>query len=400
LLCDRIGARGVPVRAAGLQELIDNRAALRGRVIRDWDRFGLYRDDDSFSNRKFVDFLIATGRPWPYHEGTDRPDLRKETFRDQAKIDPMFGEISRVRDTVSMFKSMKLQVDPDGRVRTGLFPFASKTGRSQPSGSACLFLMPKFMRPYVTPPPGFGIVQADYGQQEVLVAAVNSNDEALLRAYQEGDCYVGLGKQLGLIPPEGTEKTHSPERDRCKPLLLGVLYKMSAEGLTARLKLSCHEGRALYRRLQQTFATYFAWAEAIVATTMAGHPLVTPLGWVLRPRPYADSPRSRVNFMAQATASDILRVACLLADARGLDIIMTVHDSILIQTPIAAIEEAAAILEAVMKEAAVLVLGELGTYMRVDLDKVYPGGSLKLKAVDEGRFADVQRWLTELKKSA
>jgi hypothetical protein len=397
LLTKKVEARRVPVWAAGLQDLIDHRADLREQVIREWDRYHLFRDG-SFSNRAFINFLNERGLAWPHLAASEQPDLRKETFREQARIDPVFAEIGRLRDTVAMFKSMSLRIDPDGRLRTDLRPFASKTGRSQPSGSSCLFLLPKFMRKFMIPPPGLGIVQGDYSQQEILVAAVLSEDEALLRAYQDGDCYIGLGKQIGLIPPGGSEETHAAERKLCKILLLGILYRMSPEGLAARLKVSSHEARALHGRLKRTFATYFAWSERIVATTRAGNPLVTPLGWKLQPRYYADSSRTRTNFLVQATASDIMRAACLLADARGLELIMTVHDSLLIQGPDDTIELASGMLLEVMKEAAVVVLGDAGAAMRVDLDVIRSGHSLKLDAPDEARYQDVQRWLREAKR--
>src|SRR5262249_49406921 len=290
-----------------------------------------------------------------------------------------------LRDTAAMFKSMSLQIDPDSRLRTDLRPFAAKTGRSQPSGSSCLFLLPKFMRKFMVPPPGLGIAQGDYSQQEVLVAAILSGDRALVQVYEDGDCYVGLAKQLGLIPPEGTKDTHPAERKRCKPLLLGVLYRMEVEGLTARLKVSSHEGRALHKRLRQTFATYFEWSDGIVAATRAGNPLATPLGWRLQPRYFADSSRTRTNFLVQPTSSDIMRAACLLADARGLELIMTVHDSLLIQGPDDVIEEASRTLHEVMREAAVMVLGDAGAAMRVDLDIVHSGRSMTLDDADEAK---------------
>jgi hypothetical protein len=397
LLTEKTKARGIPVWVSGLQDLIDHRADLRERIIREWDRFHLFYDG-SFSNRAFVDLLIEKGWPWPVLAISGRPDLRKETFRDQARLDPVFAEIGRLRDTVAMFKSMSLRIDVDGRLRTDLRPFASKTGRSQPSGSSCLFLLPRFMRKYMISPPGFGIVQGDYSQQEVLVAAVLSGDEALLRTYLDGDCYVGLGKQLGLIPPVGSKKTHPAERNRCKTLLLGILYRMGAEGLSAKLKISSHEGRALHRRLQQTFARYFAWSEAIVATTRASNPLVTPLGWKLHPRYFADSSRTRTNFLVQATAADIMRAACLLADDRGLELIMTVHDSLIIQAPDDEIKQASGVLREVMKEAAVVVLGDAGAAMGVDLEVVRSGQSLTLDPPDEAKYQDLQQWLGEAKR--
>jgi hypothetical protein len=397
LLNKAIEGRGIPVDVAGLRDLIENRQDLRARVIRDWDRWGLFLDG-SFSNRAFVRLLSEKGWAWPHLEGSGQPDLRRETFRDQARIDPVFAEIGRLRETVAMFKGMSLAIGADGRVRAELRPFTSKTGRSQPSGASCLFLLPKFMRRFVVPPPGFGIVQGDYSQQEVLVAAVLSRDEALLQAYREGDCYVGLGKQLGLIPADGTKKTHPAERNRCKPLLLGLLYRMGVERLAAQIKAPRAEASVLHRRLQHTFATYFAWSKAVVSSTRAGHPLVTPLGWKLQPRYYADTSRTRTNFLIQATAADILRAACLLADERGLELIMTVHDSLLIQGPDEMIRDLAFALGDAMKDAAVMVLGSGGAAMRVDLEIVNAGCSLPLDARDEDRFREVQRWLDEIKQ--
>jgi hypothetical protein len=398
LVCERIRVRGVPVQVNDLQDLIDHRTELRERVIQEWDRFHLFCDG-SFSNRAFVALLARQGWAWPYHEDSGQPDLRRETFREQSRISPVFAEIGQLRETVAMFKSMALKIDQDGRLRTDLRPFASKTGRSQPGGSSCLFLLPKFMRKFVAPPPGLAIVQGDYGQQEVLIAASLSGDDALLRAYREEDCYVGLGKQLGLIPPEGTRETHPAERNRCKPLLLGLLYRMSAEGLTARLKVSSPEGRILHQRLHRTFATYFAWSEGIVTTTRAGHPLTTPLGWTLHPRYHADSSRTRVNFLIQAGASDILRAACLLAEERGLELIMTVHDSLILQGSEMTIEETKQILSDVMREAATLVLGDVGKVMRVDLEITPSEQSPRLDSVHESKYRDVQRWLQEVKQS-
>jgi hypothetical protein len=397
LLNREMEARAVPV-VDELEDLVEHRAFLRERVIREWDHFGLYRDG-SFYNRAFVDFLIERGLPWPCH-ASGQPDLRKETFWEQARIHPVFAEIGRLREAVSMLRRIRPRIDPDGRTRTDLRPFSSKTGRSQPSSSTCLFLMPKFIRPFIQAPPGLALIQADYGQQEVLIAAIHSRDLALLRTYQEGDCYLGLGKQLGLIPPEGTKKTHPAERNRCKPLLLGILYRMSAQGLKTMLKISGPEARALHRQLHRTFAAYFAWSGSVVAATRAGQPLVTPLGWKLHARPHADSSRSRTNFLVQATGADILHAACLLAADRGLELIMTVHDSLLIQVPDGDVEPAKALLRDVMIEAAILVLGPLGSAMRVDIEVARAGERLPVEAADEAKYRDVCRWLEEAKEAA
>jgi DNA polymerase I-like protein with 3'-5' exonuclease and polymerase domains len=153
------------------------------------------------------------------------------------------------------------------------------------------------------------------------------------------------------------------------------------------------------KHLRRTFSTYFAWAKNIVATTRVGHILTTPLGWRLHPRPYADSSRTRVNFLIQATGADILRTACLLANDRGLEIIATVHDSIIIQAPDEMIEEHSRILHEVMKEAAVIILGKAGSIMRVEMEVIHSGHSFKLDETDARKFQDVLGWLSTIKQS-
>jgi hypothetical protein len=397
LLCERMKGQGIPVWAEGLRDLLDHREALRERVIAEWDRFGVFRGG-SFSNRAFLALLETLGMPWPYLEGSGGPDLRKETFREQGRIHPVIGEIGRLRDTVAMFKSISLEVGGDDRTRTDLWPLASKTSRCQPSGSRCLFLLPKFMRKFMVPPPGLAIIQGDYSQQEVLVAGCLSDDEAICRAYRDGDCYIGLAKELGLVPSWASEKTHPAERKKCKSLLLGLMFRMSAEGLASRLKMSHPEARALHARLRRTFSTYFAWGDAVIAMTRKGSPVTTAFGWTLQPRYFADNSRTRVNFLIQATAADIMRAAALLADSRGLELIMTVHDSLIIQCRDDEVPEASEALLHAMQDAAEIVLGPAGAAMRIDLDTALSGRSLTLDDADEAKYEDVLRWLAAAKR--
>jgi DNA polymerase I-like protein with 3'-5' exonuclease and polymerase domains len=291
---------------------------------------------------------------------------------------------------------LKLAIDEDGRIRADLRPFASKTGRSQPSSTAYIFGLPKYMRDYIRAPRGCCLIQGDYSQQEVLICAILSGDAALLRTYMGGDVYLGLARQLGLVPDHATIETHRHQRNMCKSLLLGLLYQMTAEGLSVRLGLPYYEGKALHERLRKTFKTYFQWSEDIIMTTRVGCSLVTSMGWKLRPRPLADTARTRVNFLVQASGADVLRVACLLAAARGLKLIATVHDSLIIQGDVSTASDELRVLREVMLEAAVIVLGDRGSVMRVDMNLARPGRPLKLDEADRARFREIERWLDEI----
>ena len=78
------------------------------------------------------------------------------------------------------------------------------------------------------------------------------------------------------------------------------------------------------------------------------------------------------NFPMQAHGSDILRVAVVLLDRLGIEVIATVHDALLIEADIHDIDRAVALTEAAMRAASRIVLD--GFELRVEAKVVrYPG---------------------------
>lgn len=57
------------------------------------------------------------------------------------------------------------------------------------------------------------------------------HDELLWAAYEGGDPYIGFMIQAGLAPQEATKETHKDIRNRCKSVVLGTNYGMSAYGV-------------------------------------------------------------------------------------------------------------------------------------------------------------------------
>src|SRR3989442_15746269 len=62
------------------------------------------------------------------------------------------------------------------------------------------------------------------------------------------------------------------------------------------------------------------------------------------------------NFPVQATCADILRIACIMATRRGLELLAPVHDALLIEAPIDRIEADVALLREIMRRASRIVL--------------------------------------------
>ena len=94
-----------------------------------------------------------------------------------------------------------LAVGPDGRNRTLLSPFGTKTGRNAPSSSRFVFGPATWIRFLIRPTPGRAVAYVDYRCQEIAIAAAMSGDERLIEAVRSGDPYLAFAKTASLAPP-------------------------------------------------------------------------------------------------------------------------------------------------------------------------------------------------------
>src|SRR5205807_5012904 len=106
-----------------------------------------------------------------------------------------------------------LAVGRDGRNRTLLSPFRSKSGRNQPSSTKYIFGPSVWLRGLIRPPPGYGVAYVDWEQQEFGIAAALSGDRLMADAYLSGDPYLRFGQQCGAIPTDATRHTHAGQRE-------------------------------------------------------------------------------------------------------------------------------------------------------------------------------------------
>src|SRR5262249_136061 len=153
------------------------------------------------------------------------------------------------RHALGEMRLEELVVGPDGRNRTLLSPFGARSGRNTPSNTRFIFGPSVWLRGLIKPEPGRALAYVDWSSQEVAIAAVLSNDRALLAAVESGDPYLAFAKMAGLAPADATRETHGAVRDQCKACVLGVQYGMGARTLAARIGVSELEARDLLRRL-------------------------------------------------------------------------------------------------------------------------------------------------------
>jgi DNA polymerase I-like protein with 3'-5' exonuclease and polymerase domains len=240
--------------------------------------------------------------------------------------------------------------------------FRSRTGRNQPSNSKFIFGPSVWLRGLIKPPVNHGIAYVDWRQQEFAVAAVLSNDATMQAAYLSGDPYLMFGKQVGLIPADGTKATHKFARELCKQCVLATQYGMEAESLAARLGQPTIVARDLLRAHREAYSVFWRWSDAALDTAMSTNSLHTVFGWHVHVGENPN-PRSLRNFPVQGNGAEMMRIAACLATERGIEVCAPVHDAFLICAPLERLDQDIAGMRQAMVEASRAVLDgfEIGT---------------------------------------
>jgi hypothetical protein len=360
---------GVPIDVVTLDLLRRHWVGIQDALIAEIDRnYGVF-DGRSFRQERWQQWLAANGIPWPTL-ASGRIDLSDDTFRQMARAYPPVAPMRELRSALSEMRLADLAVGKDGRNRTLLSAFRSRTGRCQPSNTRCVFGPSVWLRALIQPPPGYGIAYIDWSQQEHGIAAALSGDEAMQAAYLSGDPYLEFAKQAGAVPADATKKSHNIERELFKQCVLAVGYGMEAKSLALRIGKPEIVARNLLRSHRETYRQFWAWSDAAVDSAMLLHPLRTVFGWPIQIGS-DPNPRSLRNFPCQANGAEMLRLAACFATEQGLEVCALIHDAVLIAAPLDQLDHDIERMKAAMAKASRIVLD--GFELRTDVNVVrYP----------------------------
>jgi DNA polymerase I len=380
--------RGVPIDMDVFPRLADKDTwrKVRDALVPTIDaRYGVYvrnaAGDWSFNMELFKAYLAREGilPGWPL---TEKGDLstKKKTFDEMAKAWPQLEELRQLRHARNKMRKIKLAVGADGRNRTVLWPFQSKTSRTQPKASKWIFSPAVWLRSLIKPAPGIAVAYIDYSLMEFLIAASLSDGHCgsannMLEMYRSGDPYRAFAVSVGAIPAEiTTAMLKKPEahvtanltlaqlehyaavRDRYKTMLLAVQYGMSSETLAGRLGVTSLEAHEMLSQHRAQFRQYWQWSEDWVQHALQTGIMRTPLGWTCRTGITEFNDRSIRNWPIQAAGADILRVACIMAERHRIRVIAPVHDAVLIEAPADRIDSDVALMREIMRRASRVVL--------------------------------------------
>jgi hypothetical protein len=366
--------RGIPIDAPALGRIQRNWDAIQVDLVTEIDApFNCYEirgGQPHWVKEKFAACVRRRRLPWPKYPG-GALDETAETFKEMGKAFPEIEPLRELRSSLSKLRLSGLQIGHDGRNRTLLSPFGSKTSRNQPSATKYIFGPAKWLRFFISPPPGWALIHRDYSQQEVCIAAWMSQDHALLAACATGDVYLGIAKQLGFIPEDATAESHPDERALFKTVVLGIQYGLGFRSLAMRTGISLFEAGEILNRLRARYRTFEEYVARVADQAGLFMEIGTAFGWRMKCPP-AINPRTVRNFMFQATGGEVLRAASILGERRGLQIVAPVHDAILAQCPLNQVEESSLELDRCMRDASNAVLR--GYELRTESQIIKPGG--------------------------
>src|SRR5262249_48890103 len=128
---------GPPIDTATLELLRERWSSIQDELIRAVDEHGIY-DGRTFKLERWAHLLATRNIPWALLD-SGQLDLSDDTFRQAAKIYPLVAPYRELRSALAELRLNDLAVGKDGRNRTILSAFRSRTGRNQPSNSKYIF---------------------------------------------------------------------------------------------------------------------------------------------------------------------------------------------------------------------------------------------------------------------
>lgn len=151
---------------------------------------------------------------------------------------PKIVEYKHLAKRISSFgEGMYKYIDePDHRLYGSFSLGTTTTGRMSSSHPNMQNMPREGFRELFCAKDGFTLIGLDYSQQELRVAALVAQDEALLKIYENGeDAHVNTAAMVLKLPKEKIQKEH---RQLAKALNFGLLYGQGAKGLAVYAKRS------------------------------------------------------------------------------------------------------------------------------------------------------------------
>lgn len=265
--------------------------------------------------------------------------------------------------------ALPLQIDKDDhRVHTNFSQTTAATGRLA-SVNPNLQNIPirtlrgQQIRGAFVANPGNKLIAADYSQIELRLIAAISEEENMIKAFQDGeDIHASTASKLFDVPLEEVTKT---QRSQAKTVNFGILYGQGAFGLAEQTGLSRTEAKEMIANYFETYPKLKKYmAEQVTKAQEMGYVEtilnrkrhlkdINSANFVVK----AHAERNAVNAPIQGSAADVIKLAMIKIDEQLTEknlktkMLLQVHDELVFEAPEEELETVTALIKKEMETA-------------------------------------------------
>ena len=210
---------------------------------------------------------------------------------------------------------------------------------------------------------GKKLIAADYSQIELRLIAEISGEQNMIEAFQRGeDIHASTASKLFKVPLEEVTKI---QRNQAKTVNFGIIYGVSAFGLSEQTGLSRTEAKQMIDAYFETYPRLKEYMSEQVLKARKNGYVETLLG---RKRHLKDinsanfvvkghAERNAVNAPIQGSAADIIKLAMINIDREleaqkmNTQMLLQVHDELIFESPIEELEAAKTLIKKQMENA-------------------------------------------------
>ena len=292
-----------------------------------------------------------------------------------------FRALQKLQSTY--IEALPREVNPrTGRVHTTFMQAVTATGRlssNQPNLQNIPIRTPRgsqIRKAFIPRNEDYTLLSADYSQIELRIIAALSEEDHMIEAFLQGqDIHRSTAAKVFAVPIEEVTKE---QRSHAKTVNFGIIYGVSAIGLSQQTSLTRSQSKELIDTYYQTYPKLKGYIEKQIAFAREHGYVETILG---RRRYLPDvysrnqvvrgaAERNAVNAPIQGSAADIIKIAMVRIAQRlerehlSTRMLLQVHDELLFDVPKRELEVVTPLIREEMEHAYALsvpLIVEIGT---------------------------------------
>lgn len=276
-----------------------------------------------------------------------------------AKLADKHEIVSHVLDFRELVKLKNTYVDPlpemcspkDGRIHTSYHQAVASTGRLS-SANPNLQNIPirtekgrLIRKAFVAKDDDHVLFSADYSQIELRIMAAFSEDETMIEAFKNGrDIHATTASKIYKVPLEEVDSTM---RSKAKTANFGIIYGISAFGLSQRLNIPRSEASEIINAYFEEFPAVKQYMDKVIKDAQKNEFVETLLGRRRYLRGInsgnqverGNAERNAINAPIQGSAADMIKLAMIniheYIQKNNLKsrMILQVHDELVFEVP-------------------------------------------------------------------